>query len=366
MLALLFLSFIQIILLILYRMEQINTEVLIIGFGQGGKVLAGHMGKMGVETVLVEQSEKMYGGTCINIGCIPTKSLVEQAERGIPYPEAIAAKDDLTAFMREKNYDAVADFSSVRVIDGKASFLSPHRVKVSKPGSPDVIIQAERICINTGTVPVIPSITGLEQSSRVYSSTTLIDQKVLPEKLIIIGGGFIGLEFASMYAQYGSRVTILESLSSFLPKEDEDIVDELKKVLEQKGIEILTGVKLQGIEPGEKADTVVFEREGERHEFSANAILLATGRKAYTDGLDLKAAGVISNDRGFIPSKRMVTDQSPHIWALGDINGGPSSPIFPWTTTASCGTNGLEESLEKPLTGKIFHSAFLSLRPWRT
>jgi pyruvate/2-oxoglutarate dehydrogenase complex dihydrolipoamide dehydrogenase (E3) component len=304
-------------------MEQINTEVLIIGFGQGGKVLAGHMGKMGVETVLVEQSEKMYGGTCINIGCIPTKSLVEQAERGIPYPEAIAAKDDLTAFMREKNYDAVAAFSSVRVIDGKASFLSPHRVKVSKPGSPDVIIQAERICINTGTVPVIPSITGLEQSSRVYSSTTLIDQKVLPQKLVIIGGGFISLEFASMYSRYGAKVTILESLPSFLPREDDDIVDEVKKVLIGRGIDILTGVTMQRIEPGAGTDIVVFEREGERHELEASAILLATGRKAYTEGLNLSAAEITTGERGFILVNELLQTSQPHIWALGDINGGP-------------------------------------------
>jgi pyruvate/2-oxoglutarate dehydrogenase complex dihydrolipoamide dehydrogenase (E3) component len=304
-------------------MEQINTDVLIIGFGQGGKILAIHLGKMGVETVLVEQSEKMYGGTCINIGCIPTKSLVEHAERGTPYGEAIAAKNELTAFMRGKNYDAVAGFSSVRVLDGKASFLSPHRVKVSKPGSREVIIQAERICINTGTVPVIPGIPGLEQSSRVYSSTTLIDQKVLPEKLVIIGGGFISLEYASMYAQYGSKVTILESLPSFLPREDDDIVEEVKKVLMKKGIEILTGVTLQRIEPGAGMDTVVFEKEGQRHELEASAILLATGRKAYTEGLNLSAAEVITDNRGFIPVNEWLQTSQPHIWALGDINGGP-------------------------------------------
>jgi pyruvate/2-oxoglutarate dehydrogenase complex dihydrolipoamide dehydrogenase (E3) component len=157
----------------------------------------------------------------------------------------------------------------------------------------------------------------------VYSSTTLIDQKVLPEKLVIIGGGFISLEYASMYAQYGSKVTILESLPSFLPREDDDIVEEVKKVLMKKGIEILTGVTLQRIEPGAGMDTVVFEKEGQRHELEASAILLATGRKAYTEGLNLSAAEVITDNRGFIPVNEWLQTSQPHIWALGDINGGP-------------------------------------------
>jgi pyruvate/2-oxoglutarate dehydrogenase complex dihydrolipoamide dehydrogenase (E3) component len=304
-------------------MEQLTTDVLVIGFGQGGKILARHMGKTGIQTILVEQSEKMYGGTCINVGCIPTKTLVEHAERGTPYAAAVAAKDELTAFMRGKNYEAVAGFDSVRVLDGKATFLGPHEVKVTRPGAADVTIRARRICINTGTVPVVPAIAGLAASERVYSSTTLMDQRVLPRQLVIIGGGFISLEYASMYARFGARVTILESRQSFLQHEDEDIAAAVTKVLAGKGIDMLAGVTVQGIEPGREADVVLFERDGVPHHLEADAILLATGRQASTEGLNLRVAGVATDARGFIPvNDRLQTDQ-PHIWALGDVNGGP-------------------------------------------
>ncbi len=304
-------------------MEKINADVLIIGFGKGGKTLAGYLGKKGINTVLVEQSEKMYGGTCINIGCIPTKALVVQAERHTPYVKAIQYKDELTALLRKKNYDALDSLSSVQVLTGKASFLNAHEVKVSRPGSPDALIRSERICINTGTVPVVPAIPGIGQSERVYSSTTLMDEKVLPENLVIVGGGFISLEYASMYAGYGAKVTILESLPALLPREDQDIATEVTKVLAQKGIEILTGVTVRGIEPGREADMLLFERGAERHHLEADAILIATGRKAYTEGLDLKAAGIATDARGFIPVNEWLQTSQPHIWAVGDINGGP-------------------------------------------
>jgi pyruvate/2-oxoglutarate dehydrogenase complex dihydrolipoamide dehydrogenase (E3) component len=304
-------------------MERLNTDVLVIGFGQGGKILARHMGKMGIETILVEQSKKMYGGTCINIGCIPTKVLVEHAERGTPYPAALAAKNELRALMQAKNYEAVAGFDSVTVLDGKAAFLSPYEVQVSRPDGPDVVIRAKRICINTGTAPVVPGIAGLATSTRVYNSTTLMDQPVPPQQLVIIGGGYISLEYASMYAGYGAKVTILESLPSFIPREDADIAGEVKKVLNGKGIEVLTGVQVQRVVPGEATDRVVFERDGQRHESEADAILVATGRQAYTEGLNLEAAGVATNERGFIPVNERLQTNQPHIWALGDINGGP-------------------------------------------
>jgi pyruvate/2-oxoglutarate dehydrogenase complex dihydrolipoamide dehydrogenase (E3) component len=304
-------------------MENLSTDVLVIGFGQGGKILARHMGKMGIETILVEQSKNMYGGTCINVGCIPTKVLVEHAERGTPYPVALAAKNELRALMQAKNYEAVAGFDSVTVLDGKAAFLSPYEVQVSRPDGPDVVIRAKRICINTGTSPVAPGIAGLAASTRVYNSTTLMDQQVPPKQLVIIGGGYISLEYASMYAGYGAKVTILETMPSFIPREDEDIADEVKKVLNGKGVDVLTGVQVQRVVPGEATDWVVFERDGERHEVEADAILVATGRQAYTDGLNLKAAGVTTDGRGFIPVNESLQTNQPHIWALGDINGGP-------------------------------------------
>jgi pyruvate/2-oxoglutarate dehydrogenase complex dihydrolipoamide dehydrogenase (E3) component len=321
-------------------MEQTYTDVLIIGFGKGGKTLAGYLGKQGIDTVLVEQSAKMYGGTCINIGCIPTKALVVQAERHTPYATAIASKDELTTFLRGKNYDALTSLSSVRVVTGKASFVGSRQVKVSQPAAPDVLIHAKRICINTGTVPVIPDIPGLELSSRVYSSTTLMDEKALPSTLVIIGGGFISLEYASMYAQFGARVTILESLPDILPREDQDIAAEVKKVLARKGIQVLTGAAVKRIEPGGETDLILFEQAGQQQSVRANAILVATGRKSYTDGLNLAAAGVVTDAKGFIPVNERLQTNQPHIWALETSPAAPNLPTFPWTITGSSGTSG--------------------------
>ncbi len=304
-------------------MKQLNTDVLVIGFGQGGKMLARHMGKTGIRTTLVEQSQQMYGGTCINVGCFPSKLLVEHAERGTPYPAAIVTKNELRASLQAQSYEAVAGFDSVTVLDGKAAFLSPHEVKVTRPGAADVVIRAGRICINTGTVPLVPDVAGLNESRRVYNSTTLMDQQVLPQKLVVIGGGYIGLEYASMYAGYGARVTIIGSMPSFISREDRDIADEVQKVLTAKGVEVLTGAQVQRVVPGEATDWVIFEQNGQRREVEADAILLATGRQAYTEGLNLAAAGVATNERGFISVNEWLQTTQPHIWALGDINGGP-------------------------------------------
>jgi pyruvate/2-oxoglutarate dehydrogenase complex dihydrolipoamide dehydrogenase (E3) component len=304
-------------------MEKINTDALIIGFGKGGKTLAGHLAGRGIRTVLVEQSALMYGGTCINVGCIPTKALVVQAERGTPYARAVGLKDELTALLRGKNYGALARLPAMRMLDGKASFLDPHRVQVSGPGGSVALVQAERIFINTGTVPVLPAIPGLSQSTRVYTSTTLMDEKALPGRLVIIGGGFISLEYASMYAQYGARVTILEAAPALLPREDADMAAEIEKVLAQKGIEVLTNARVQSIQPAGDADTVVFRQGGEGQLLRADAILVATGRQAYTEGLNLAAAGVATDEKGFIAVNEQLQTSQPHIWALGDINGGP-------------------------------------------
>ena len=304
-------------------MNQITTDTLIIGFGKGGKTLAAYLGKKDIKTVLVEQSEKMYGGTCINIGCIPTKAMVVQAERHTPYASAITAKNELTSSLRQKNYDAVDKFSSVQVITGKASFLGPHEVKVIRPDGSELVIRAERIVINTGTAPSRPDIAGLDTSSKVHTSTTLLEQPAVPEKLVIIGGGFISLEFASMYAQYGSQVTILDVSPVFLPNEDEDIATEIKRVLTQKGIEIINDARLESIEAGGETELVHFSLASRRQSREAQAILLATGRKAYTEGLNLEAAGIFTDQRGFIPVNKFLQTNIPHIWAVGDINGGP-------------------------------------------
>ncbi|GIP22197.1 FAD-dependent oxidoreductase [Paenibacillus sp. J22TS3] len=311
-----------------------KVNALIIGFGKAGKTLAPYLAKQGLRVAVVEQSAEMYGGTCINVGCIPTKALAHQSHLvsqmrigdvtalGERYAQAIRDKDELVALLRAKNFDQVNDQPGVTVITGKASFQSAHVVEVStQEGS--VLVEADRIFINTGAKPVIPAVPGI-QSSKVYTSAEMLDLSRLPERLAIIGGGYIGLEFASIYAGFGTEVTILEQGERFLPRDDRDIADEVQKVLEQKGIRIRLTTRVDRIvDEGKDEVTLHLSSPDGTEELKADAVLVATGRMANTDGLNLEAAGIRLTERGFIQVDEKLQTNIPHIWALGDVNGGP-------------------------------------------
>ncbi|WP_020604596.1 FAD-dependent oxidoreductase [Spirosoma spitsbergense] len=301
-------------------------DALIIGFGKGGKTLAAYLANKGWQVALVEQSALMYGGTCINIACIPTKFLVHSAETHVPYALAIDEKNQLTANLRQRNYDSVDESPNAMVITGKATFISPHllSIRLNDTGE-EVLIEAERIMINTGATGCIPPIPGIHSSRRVFTSTTLIEQTELPQKLVIIGGGYIALEFANMYAQFGSNITLIDKSPFFLPGEDRDVADVIQSILSDKGIRIEMGVTIEAIETDDpRHDVVVFRNHaGEIEEVKASAILVAVGRQPYTEGLNLSAAGVEQDAKGFIRVNERLQTNVPHIWAIGDVNGGP-------------------------------------------
>ncbi|WP_068621347.1 FAD-dependent oxidoreductase [Paenibacillus tuaregi] len=311
-----------------------KVNALIIGFGKAGKTLAPYLAKQGIRVAVVEQSAEMYGGTCINVGCIPTKALAHQSHLvsqmrisdvtalGERYAQAIRDKDELVALLRAKNFDQVNDQPGVTVITGKASFQSAHVVEVStQEGS--VLVEADRILINTGAKPIIPAVPGI-QSSKVYTSAEMLNLSKLPERLAIIGGGYIGLEFASIYAGFGTEVTILEQGERFLPRDDRDIADEVQKVLEQKGIQIRLKTRVDQIVDKDQDEVILHLSSPDgTEELKADAVLVATGRMANTDGLNLEAAGIRLTERGFIQVDEKLQTNIPHIWALGDVNGGP-------------------------------------------
>lgn len=313
-------------------------DAIIIGFGKAGKTLAGYLGGKEKKVALIEASEKMYGGTCINVGCIPSKSLVTsalsakkaQAAAGASpnfalqqkfYAAAIAEKTRLTSMLRQKNFDKAANVPSVTVINGFASFISAKEVEV-KTATETFAIEAERIFINTGATPVIPKIKGIEDNPFVYISETMLDLPTLPEKLTIIGGGYIGLEFASIYANFGAKVTVLQDNATFLPREDTDLAAAIKEVLEQKGVEFKLDVAISQIEnKGDYAD-VTYTWQGQQNMLPANAVLIATGRRANTEHLNLAAAGIETNKYGAIKTNELLQTTAPNIWAMGDVAGG--------------------------------------------
>lgn len=302
-----------------------HYQNVIIGFGKGGKTLATYLASQGQEVALVERSPMMYGGTCINVACIPTKSLITNAEKNIPYDNAFTIKNELTSLLRKKNYDNLDSNPHVTIIDGNASFVSAHVISVTYEGTREKrTITGDRVFINTGTEPAIPNISGIRTSKRVFTSSTLMEQSVLPEKLIILGGGFVGLEFAAMYSKFGADVTILDRGKIFLPKEDRDIADEIYKVLTEKGIKIIMNSSVTRITDTANGLVARFtEGNHKEEELDALALLMATGRTPNTAGLNLSSAEIETDDRGFIKVNDKLQTTADNVWAIGDVNGGP-------------------------------------------
>jgi pyruvate/2-oxoglutarate dehydrogenase complex dihydrolipoamide dehydrogenase (E3) component len=308
-------------------MKQLKKHYhnLVIGFGKGGKTLAAYLAKEGQDVAVIEKSEMMYGGTCINVACIPTKSLITNAEKKIPYHQAIELKNDLTSFLRQKNYDGLDKFPAVNIITGAARFVSERDIAVVlKETNQEIRVTADRIFINTGTVPFVPDIPGINTSRHVFTSTSLMEQAGLPQRLVIIGGGFIGLEFADMYAKFGSKVTLLDSGKTFLPREDADIAEEIFNAMTAKNINIITGASVESVRNTSNGVLIGFRNaDGTSEEIEGSAVLIATGRRPDLTGLDVKAAGITLNAKGFIAVDDQLKTNVKNIWAIGDINGGP-------------------------------------------
>lgn len=276
----------------------------------------------------------MYGGTCPNIACIPTKTLVHEAgiaallyhddypKQANLYKQAIGRKNRLTSFLRNNNYERLSKRPNVTVYTGEGSFVSANIIKVALPEG-DIELQGKEIFINTGSTPIIPAIDGIKESQKVYTSTTLLDLNVLPQRLIIVGGGYIGLEFASMYAEFGSKVTLLEGGNRFMPRNDQDIANSVKEVLEKKGIEIHLNARAQSIHDTNDGVTLTYSdvSDGTPYFVDGDAILIATGRKPMIEGLNLQAAGIGVDAHGAIVVNDQLRTTVPHVWAMGDVKG---------------------------------------------
>ena len=312
--------------------NRTKYDAVIIGFGKGGKTMAGALGAAGKKVALIEKSDRMYGGTCINVGCIPTKSLVYRAglaaakggsfeEKAAAYKAAMEQKEDLTARLRGKNYQKLDSNPNITVIDGTASFQSSHVVEVEKDGK-TFQVEGEQIFINTGSSAFIPPIEGLKGNPYVYTSEGLLNLTELPSRLVIIGGGYIGVEFSSIYASFGSKVTILQDGDIFLPREDEEIAGAVRESLESRGIRVMTGVKVKALEQAGGKALVAVDNGKEVQKLEAEAVLVATGRRPNTAGLNLEAAGVEIGPRGGIVTDDSLTTTAPHIYAMGDVRGG--------------------------------------------
>lgn len=308
-------------------------DAIIIGFGKGGKTLAGFLAGKGQNVALIEKSDKMYGGTCINVGCIPTKKLVDStkilknkglsdvAEKEKFYEESINNKNTLISVLREKNYEMLATKENIDIYDGFGSFVSKNIVNIESNGE-NVQIEGEKIFINTGSTTIIPNIKGIRESNHVYTSTSIMEMKKLPKKLTILGAGYIGLEFASMYAEFGSQVTVIDLAEKLLAREDEEIAQRVRAIFETKGVKFLLKSKIEEILDKDGKGYVKISNELGESEIESDAILVSIGRKPNTEGLNLEVAGVKTDEKGAIAVDETLKTTADNIWAMGDVKGG--------------------------------------------
>ena len=293
---------------------------IIIGFGKGEK------------TALIERSDKMYGGTCINVACIPSKFLENNArmsaaeggsfqEKADRYRKVIEEKRQLTAELRQKNYNKAVG-AGVEVLTGSAAFLDDHRILVTYQEGNTEELYGKRIFINTGGTPFVPPITGLKESRYAYTSEGMMELEELPEKLLIIGGGYIGLEFASYYTNFGSQVTIVQDGEAFIPREDEEVSAAVLEHMTAAGMRIFRKAAVTAVRDENGKAIASIKTEGGEEELSVDAILVATGRRPNLAELHPERAGIELTQRGAVKTDEGLRTSVPHIWAMGDVAGG--------------------------------------------
>lgn len=296
---------------------------IVIGFGKGGKTLAKNLAARGESVLVVEKSKKMYGGTCINIACLPSKNLIINAQRGIKFEDAVKQKNEMTTALRNKNYHMVADEETATVLDGTAKFVGNHTIEIVLDSGEKTKIKGERIFINTGATPIIPQVKGLKESKYILDSTAAMDQNSLPNELVILGAGYIGMEFASMFARYGAKVTVLDTNEKFLKREDDDISEMLFNDLSQDGIEFSLGAKVVEVKDLSDKVEIIYEINGKKQTVKADKLLVATGRKPVTEGLGLENTDIELDERGAIKVDDYLRTTAENVWAIGDVKGGP-------------------------------------------
>lgn len=299
-----------------------KVKNVIIGFGKGGKTLAKRLASEQEEVLVIEKSPEMYGGTCINIGCIPSKALIHGSETHITFTDAVSTKDQTVSLLRNKNYHMLSDNPLITVVDGAARFVSNTILEVTSDAMETYQIEAERIFINTGSVPIPPQSPTLQNSQYLIDSTQAMNLTKLPDDLVIIGAGYIGLEFASMFKAYGSNVTILDEKEVFLPREDRDIANSIYDTLTDMGISINMGVTISAVDDYQDHALVTYITQDELHSIRASKILGAIGRKPNTDDLGLEHTDIKRDQRGAIIVDAHLKTNAPNIWALGDVKGG--------------------------------------------
>ncbi len=306
-------------------------DAIVIGTGQSGPSLAARLTKEGLKTAIIER--KLFGGTCVNIGCIPTKTLVASARaaymarRGADYGVIIdgainvdmkrvkARKDEVVRQSNQGVTNWLKNMPNCTVYEGHGRFEDPHTVSVNGE-----VLEGDKIFINTGARAFVPDSPGLKEVDYLTNSS-MMEVDFLPEHLIIVGGSYVGLEFAQMYRRFGSRVTVVEMKDRLLARDDEDVSATVKEILENEGVEIRLNAECITVEKRGNGVAINVACETGAPKVVGSHLLMAVGRTPNTDDVGLDKAGIETDERGFIVVNDQLRTNVPDVWAIGDCNG---------------------------------------------
>jgi pyruvate/2-oxoglutarate dehydrogenase complex dihydrolipoamide dehydrogenase (E3) component len=309
-------------------------DAVIIGTGQSGKPLALALARAGWKVAVVER--EYVGGTCINVGCTPTKTMVASgrvaylARRGADYGvrtgsvkvdlrRVFERKRGVVERFRNHGQKSLEKADNVDLIFGEARFAGGMRVAVRLRKGGTLDLKGARIVVNTGGRPAVPPIPGLDQV-RYLDSTSIMELAELPQHLVVLGGGYIGLEFCQMFRRFGSRVTVLNRDPRLVSREDPDVSEEVEKILKEDGIKVLNSAQVTRVRKSGSGVRVVLQSGS----VSGSHLLVAVGRVPNTDRLNLEAVGVETDKAGFIKVDPKLETNVPGVYAIGDVKGGPA------------------------------------------
>ncbi len=333
-------------------------DAIVIGAGQAGGPLSTELARAGWKTALIEREH--VGGTCINEGCTPTKTMVASARvaylarRGADYgvqtgPVTVdmtkvrQRKRDIVDSFRNGSQRSIESTKGVDLLMGEARFTGPKTLEVRLKSGETQQLTAGTIFLNAGDRPARPSLSGVENVSTL-DSTSIMELDTVPEHLLVVGGGYVGLEFGQMFRRFGSRVTIIQRGAYLLTREDADVAGEVANILREDGIEVLLETRPVRVEQSSAGNIslTVQTPAGERT-LTGSHLLVATGRVPNTDWLNLDAAGIRVDKRGFIEVNERLETNVPGIYALGDIKGGPAFTHISYDDFRIIRTNLLEK-----------------------
>jgi len=332
-------------------------DAIVIGAGQAGKPLSIALANAGWKTAVIERLH--VGGTCVNVGCTPTKTMVASArvaylarraadygvhtgEVSVNLAKVRRRKQSVVDSFRGGGQRAIENTKNLDLLFGEASFTGPQSIAVKmNDGEPRRLI-AKKIFINTGCRPADPRVEGLDQIT-VLDSTSIMELDELPEHLLVLGGGYIGLEFGQMFRRFGSRVTIVQRASQLLGREDQDVADEVAKIVREDGVEVLLDTEAARVEKGASGEIRLTAQtpEGERT-LTGSHLLVAAGRIPNTGALKLPAAGIETDKNGFIKVDERLETNVAGVYALGDVKGGPQFTHISYDDYRIIRTNLLE------------------------